>query len=203
MSAGRQCFHRWARAAKPLPGPPSRFLTALMVYAPKNRVGLLHPTPDRDPSRFVNKTANMDEPSWLCLNVPAMRVEPLEEFPFPAAASLSPVTVAFLPFVPAPCEQGDSLLRGCVDIEHRSVRHRGSSASRRCSARKSVTINDCCQTPWSYPSMGLVPLQGPIDGDMFPRLRRLTSAEAFVTLFRSPQNDHLTIALLKEYPIAD
>jgi hypothetical protein len=48
--------------------------------------------------------------------------------------------------------------------------------------------------------MGLVPLQGPINDDMLPSHRRLTIAEAVVTLFRNPQGDHLTIVFLKEYP---
>jgi len=88
-----------------------------MVFAPSNRVGLLHPTPDRDPPRFENKPANMNEPYGLCLNLPAMRVEPLEEFPLLTAASLSPVTVAFMLLVPAPCEQGGNFVKSCVDID--------------------------------------------------------------------------------------
>lgn len=76
-----------------------------MVFATSNRVGLLHPTPDRDSPRFKNKSAKVYETPWLGLNIPAMRVEPLEEFPLLTAASLSPVTVAFLPFVPTLCEQ--------------------------------------------------------------------------------------------------
>lgn len=90
-----------------------------MVFAPTNRVGLLHPTPDRDPPRFVNTPANMNEPSWLCVNLPAMRVVPPEEFPLIAAVLLSPATVAFLTFHPALCEQSDRLLRGGIDTEAR------------------------------------------------------------------------------------
>jgi hypothetical protein len=51
------------------------------------------------------------------MNVPAMRVEPLEEFPLVAAVSLSPTTVAFLTFIPTLCEQKDRLLRGGIDTE--------------------------------------------------------------------------------------
>jgi hypothetical protein len=77
---------------------------------------------------------------------------------------------------------------------------RGSATSRRCSADKSVAIDGCCQTPWPYPSMGLVPLQGPIHENLLPGYRKLTTTEAAVTPFRNPQSNHLTIVFLKDDP---